>query len=252
MTVGLARKLNRTKSHRDAMLRNLVTELFQHGSIVSTHEKCKEASRLAERIVTWSKNDTSNGAEDSFWRRNIQSKLFLSGNNSKLLNKVYNELKPAYLNRKSGYTRILHLEPRFNDSARQSILELVDYPILKGTSDNIQKGNIKLWLLIKSTLYDEGISKSYNELTLKNLYKQTLFKDKETFRTEVKIIRKLIKEDQNSIELSQEELDLENSQIDSLLNQIYQSKELQTSKGKSIPGVAFLESRPERSLYTKH
>ena len=62
MTVGLARKLSRTKPHRDALLKNMVSQLLQHGSITSTHEKCKEASRVAERVITWAKKVNANPA----------------------------------------------------------------------------------------------------------------------------------------------------------------------------------------------
>ncbi|XDT05243.1 Ribosomal protein L17 [Nakaseomyces glabratus] len=108
MTAGIARRLSRDKPHREMMLRNLVTSLLEHGSVVSTHEKCMEASRLADRVIHWSKS----AGHSSKYVSLIQSKLFLSGNNSGLLRKLCGEIAPRYVERPGGYTRVMKLEPR--------------------------------------------------------------------------------------------------------------------------------------------
>lgn len=151
MTTGLMRHFSRTKAHRDSMFRNLVSQLFQHGSIVSTHEKCLEASRMAERIITMAKKleQHPNSA------REIQSRLSLAGDNSKLLRRVVNELAPRYQQRPGGYTRVLKLEPRLGDRAKQSVLELVDAPIV-GENGTLQRGDLKLWLLCKAAIQNEA------------------------------------------------------------------------------------------------
>lgn len=150
MTVGIARKLSRTKPHRDALLKNLVSQLFQHGTIVSTHEKCKEASKLAERLITFAKKVKDD--PKSPLRKEIQSKLFLSGDNSKLMSKLLNEIGPRYLNRPGGYTRVMHLEKRLGDRATQSVLELVDSPVIDANG-GLTRGNLKLALVISVLHY---------------------------------------------------------------------------------------------------
>ncbi|EDO15447.1 hypothetical protein Kpol_1027p22 [Vanderwaltozyma polyspora DSM 70294] len=242
MTQGLARKLSRDKPHRDALLKNLVSELFSHGSIISTHEKCKEASRLAERIITWSKidiaeNKNRRGIKNSHEKQNIQSKLFLSGDNSKLLKKLYTYLAPIYSKRTSGFTRVLHLPPRENDSARQSVLELVDYPT-STTDGQLQRGNLKLWLLCKTTLLDESLGNDYAQLTLKNLHKQTLFKSKDEFINEIKSIRSYLSPNQES---------KDDDALNNLIDKIYSFKQTSPELNEQLLGYKILDKRPERS-----
>lgn len=190
MTVGLARKLSRTKPHREALLKNLVTQLLQHGTITSTHEKCKEASRLAERVITWAKKVHENS--ESPLAAQIQSKLFLSGDNSKLMKRLLNEIAPQYMGRDGGYTRVLHLEPRLGDRAKQSILELVNTPVLDANG-NIQRGNMKLWIAVRYILRDEERGAGYKTVTLQNLNKMLLGKSKEQLSSEILTIKKLFK-----------------------------------------------------------
>lgn len=207
MTVGLARKLSRTKSHRDALLKNLVSQLFQHESIVSTHEKCKETSRIAERVITSAKKHRLEGTPTSRHISNVQSNLFLSGDNKHLLNKVINDLAVRYEGRAGGYTRIMRLEPRVGDKAAESIIELVDSPVLSEDGQVLQRGNIKFWLLMKTLLYDEISNIEYSPLTLHNLsklYKQKKIKgskEVDIFKKEMISVRKLLMEQMNDSDL---------------------------------------------------
>lgn len=240
MTVGLARKLSRTKSHRDALMRNLVTQLLQHGTIISTHEKCKEASRIAERVITWAKKVNENPKSPLL--SEIQSRLFLSGDNSKLMTKLLVDIAPRYTGRAGGYTRVLHLESRLGDSARQSVLELVGTPVVD-TQGNLNRGNLKLWLLVKNTLSDEVSNRRYNDLTLQNLRKMLLGKTKEQLAVEILAVRKFIKEAQH-VEWNDVS---EKEQVELLMEQV---SNVETSKPKKIHGTTigynFVHQRPDR------
>ncbi|QLQ78476.1 hypothetical protein HG537_0A07230 [Torulaspora globosa] len=241
MTVGLARKLSRTKPHRDALLKNMVTQLLQHGSIVSTHEKCKEASRLAERVITWAKKVNEN--RSSPLRSEIQSKLFLAGDNSKLMEKLLEEIAPRYMGRNGGYTRVLHLEPRLGDKAKQSVLELVNTPVVD-SEGNFNRGNMKLWLLVKTIMHDESCNKPYNALTLKNLKKMLVGKAPEQLRSEILAIRRFLKEHQGE-EWNET---IETGLVDVLLEQVQQPSSSTTKKGKKNGGYAFVSQRPVRDI----
>ncbi|CEP64733.1 mitochondrial 54S ribosomal protein bL17m LALA0_S13e01794g [Lachancea lanzarotensis] len=239
MTRGLTRHFSRTKAHRDAMFRNLVTQLFQHGSIVSTHEKCQEAGRLAERIITMAKNlkKHPNSAKE------IQSRLSLAGDSSKLLNRVVGELAPRYQTRPGGYTRVLKLEPRLGDRAKQSILELVDAPVVdqKGV---FQRGNIKLWILCKTAIANETANVPYAPLTLQNFAKMFKFKSNrnEFFSRDVLAVRRFIKEDSKLPYDEATELQI----IAQLQEQIKTLPEQASSNTTKTPGYTVVAERPSR------
>jgi large subunit ribosomal protein L17 len=112
------RKLQRTTSHRIAMLRNMVTSLLQHERIETTLPKAKEARRMAERIITLGKKGGVHNARLA--QRDVKSREVLS--------KVFGELKDRYAKRSGGYTRILKGHFRKGDGAGVAVLELVDRP----------------------------------------------------------------------------------------------------------------------------
>lgn len=134
------RQLSRDAQHRKALLRNLVTALFEHESITTTHAKAKEAQRLADRLISLTKKEDVQRAKSL-----ASSDIFQHG---KTLPKLFGELKERYANREGGFTRVLRLEPRLSDSAPQSILELVD-----GTRE------MKLWMTarIVARLQQQGL-----------------------------------------------------------------------------------------------
>ncbi|MCB1150478.1 50S ribosomal protein L17, partial [bacterium] len=110
------RKFNRTTSHRKAMFRNMVTDLFKHERITTTTQKAKEARSLAERLITYAK------AGDLNSRRMAARKLY----DPKVLQKLFDELCPRYKDRPGGYTRVLKIDGgRKGDNADMAILELV-------------------------------------------------------------------------------------------------------------------------------
>ena len=112
------RKLNRTSSHREAMLRNMCNSLIQHEAIKTTVPKAKELRRVVEPLITLGKQPTLSNRRLAFNRtrdRDIVSKLF-------------DVLGPRYQARPGGYTRILKMGSRIGDNAPMAFVELVDRP----------------------------------------------------------------------------------------------------------------------------
>ena len=117
------RKLNRTRSHRKAMLSNMAASLVFYKRIRTTLPKAKTLSPFVERLITYSKNENKLHA-----RRLIISKII--GRNSKqIANILMDEIGPQYNSRNGGYTRIIKLENRKNDNAKMCILEFVNLHI---------------------------------------------------------------------------------------------------------------------------
>jgi len=109
------RKLNRTTSHRLAMLKNMVTSLLRHERIETTEAKAKEVRRLAEKLITLSKRGDLSARRRAF--RIIRDK--------KVLKKLFNEIKNRYQNVNGGYTRIIKIGIRRGDGAHKALIELV-------------------------------------------------------------------------------------------------------------------------------
>jgi large subunit ribosomal protein L17 len=112
------RKLQKTTSHRLAMLDNMVTSLLEHEAIQTTLPRAKEARRLAERVITLGKRGGLSNVRLA--ERKIRSRV--------VLQKVFGELKDRYADRPGGYTRIIRLGYRLGDAAQMALLELVDRP----------------------------------------------------------------------------------------------------------------------------
>ena len=112
------RKLNRTSSHRIAMLRNMANSLFTHEAIRTTLPKAKELRRVAEPMITLAKTPSVANRRLAFDRlrdRDVVVKLF-------------DELGPRYKTRPGGYLRILKFGFRVGDKAPMALVELVDRP----------------------------------------------------------------------------------------------------------------------------
>ncbi|CDR43776.1 CYFA0S12e04214g1_1 [Cyberlindnera fabianii] len=146
------RQLSRDAAHRRALLRNLVTALFEHESITTTHAKAKEAQRLADKLISLTKKEDVAKAKSL-----AASDVFQHG---KILPKLFGELKERYAQREGGFTRVLRLEPRLSDSAPQSILELVD-----GTRE------MKLWMTARVVARLEQQGLEVDPLTQHNVNK---------------------------------------------------------------------------------
>ena len=114
------RKLNRTSSHRQAMLRNMATSLLRYEIIKTTLPKAKELRRVAEPLITLGKSATLANRRLAFSRLR----------NRDVVGKLFSELGPRYLARNGGYLRILKCGFRNGDNAPMALVELVDRPEL--------------------------------------------------------------------------------------------------------------------------
>ncbi len=112
------RKLNRTTSHRLAMLRNMMNSLIQHEAIKTTVPKAKELRRVIEHMITLAKEPTVANKRLAFNRLRDRDSVV----------KLFAELGPRYQTRPGGYTRILKMGFRVGDNAPMALVELVDRP----------------------------------------------------------------------------------------------------------------------------
>ena len=112
------RKLNRTSSHRLAMLRNMTVSLLKHEAIKTTLPKAKELRRVAEPIITLGKKPTLANKRLAFDRLRDREMVL----------KLFDELGPRYKARKGGYLRILKYGFRVGDNAPMALVELMDRP----------------------------------------------------------------------------------------------------------------------------
>ena len=119
------RKLNRTSSHRLAMLRNMTVSLFQHEAIKTTLPKAKELRKVAEPLITLAKEPTLAHRRLAFDRLRDRA----------IVTKLFNELGPRYQKRPGGYLRILKFGFRQGDNAPMALVELVDRPALAETAE---------------------------------------------------------------------------------------------------------------------
>lgn len=120
------RKLNRTSSHRKAMLSNMAAALIIHEQISTTLPKAKEIRRVADKMITLGKRGTLHA------RR--QAHAFLRDEAS--VAKLFESLAERYKQRNGGYTRVLKAGFRYGDAAPMAVVELVDRdPEAKGAED---------------------------------------------------------------------------------------------------------------------
>lgn len=112
------RKLNRTSSHRLAMLRNMSNSLLRHELIKTTLPKAKELRRVVEPLITLGKAPTLANKRLAFNRLRDREMVV----------KLFAELGPRYKNRPGGYLRILKFGFRAGDNAPMALVELVDRP----------------------------------------------------------------------------------------------------------------------------
>ena len=110
------RKLGRDNKHRRSMLATLTKQLIENERIVTTETRAKEVRKTFDKMVTYGKKGTL-----------VSRRLALAflHNDSKAVDKVFNELAPRYKDRNGGYTRIVKLGQRKSDGARMAIIELV-------------------------------------------------------------------------------------------------------------------------------
>lgn len=112
------RKLNRTSSHRLAMLRNMTNSLLRHETIKTTLPKAKELRRVVEPMITLGKKPTLAN------RRLAYDRL----RDREMVGKLFAEIGPRYAQRNGGYLRILKMGFRIGDNAPMALVELLDQP----------------------------------------------------------------------------------------------------------------------------
>ena len=109
------RKLGRPTDHRRAMLRAMVTYLFESGKIETTVTRAKEVRPIAEKMITLAKNPTLAN------KRQLLSFITKDA----VVYKLINEITPKYMERNGGYTRIIRTGMRRGDAAEMAIIELI-------------------------------------------------------------------------------------------------------------------------------
>lgn len=112
------RKLNRTGSHRLAMLRNMTNSLLRHEVIKTTLPKAKELRRVIEPMITLGKKPSLANRRLAFDRLRDRD----------MVGKLFSELGPRYQTRNGGYLRILKFGFRKGDNAPMALVELMDRP----------------------------------------------------------------------------------------------------------------------------
>jgi large subunit ribosomal protein L17 len=127
------RKLSRNTSHRRALLRNLVTDLLDHGRLLTTLPKAKEVRPLAERMITLGKRDSLHS------RRQLQAFLLREA----VAKKVFDSIAPRFAGRNGGYSRIIKLGNRKGDGADLAIIELLGSELEVKKAERAEKAKEK-------------------------------------------------------------------------------------------------------------
>jgi large subunit ribosomal protein L17 len=126
-------RLGRKSSHRKALIKNMVTQLYRHERIRTTKAKALEVRRRAEKLITKAK-------VDSVHNRRTVGKLI---QDKAILAKLFTDIAPSFADRPGGYTRILKLGFRKGDAAEMVLLELVEREIDDSSSKKAEKKAVK-------------------------------------------------------------------------------------------------------------
>jgi large subunit ribosomal protein L17 len=129
------KKLNRSGGNRKALRRTLVTALFHHERVETTEAKAKAIRGQAEKLITLAKRGLVAGEQDP--ARGIHARRLAAGRLDRwvtepdgtvvdILEKLFGDIAPRYMDRPGGYTRIYKLGPRKGDAAPMVLLELVE------------------------------------------------------------------------------------------------------------------------------
>jgi len=109
------RRFDRASGARSALIRGLVTQLFDHEKLTTTEAKAREIQRTAESLITLSKKNNLSA------RRQALAFIY----DPKVVDKVFGEFGPRYSQRPGGYTRLTKMLPRLGDGAPMAVIELV-------------------------------------------------------------------------------------------------------------------------------
>lgn len=129
------KKLNRSSGQRKALRRNLVTALFHHERIETTEAKAKAIRGQAEKLITLAKRGLVAEREDP--SRGVHARRLAAGRLNRwvtepdgtvvdVLERLFGDIAPRYMDRPGGYTRIYRLGPRKGDAAPMVLLELIE------------------------------------------------------------------------------------------------------------------------------
>ncbi|MEN8686978.1 MAG: 50S ribosomal protein L17 [Desulfuromonadales bacterium] len=110
------KRLGRNTSHRKAMMRNMVTSLFEHEKITTTDARAKELRKMAEKLITMARRG------DLHSRRLVMQVV----RDKNVVARLFDQIAPRYKERPGGYTRIIKLGHRSGDNASLSVIELVE------------------------------------------------------------------------------------------------------------------------------
>lgn len=115
------RHFGRTANQRKALLRGVISSLFEHQRIETSVAKAKAVKGIAEKLVTFGK------------RGDLHSKRMVLNYipNRAVVAKLFSEIAPRFMNRNGGYLRILKTRQRVNDRAPMAIIEFIDYNEIK-------------------------------------------------------------------------------------------------------------------------
>jgi large subunit ribosomal protein L17 len=124
------RQLSRTSEHRTALRRNLAVALFDHETISTTTRKAKEVKGFAEKLITLAKKGTLAARKQAISLLGnhdiIKEEEGQQVRKGTVIGKLFSEIGPRYLDRKGGYTRIIHLaKRRLGDNGELVLLQLV-------------------------------------------------------------------------------------------------------------------------------
>lgn len=124
------RKLNRTSTHRKAMLSNMAASLFIHEQISTTLPKAKELRRVADKMITLGKRGTLHARRRAYGLLRDEASV----------GKLFGALAERYKERSGGYTRVIKAGFRYGDNAPMAVIELVDRdPEAKGAEDKARQ-----------------------------------------------------------------------------------------------------------------
>ena len=126
------RKLGRNASHRKATLSNLASALIEHKRIKTTHAKAKATQQFVEPLITKARRGTLHD------RRNVLKTI----PRLDIVKILFDQIAPQFLDRSGGYTRIPKLGFRDNDCASISMLEFVDFAVVKSNSDSAEENKL--------------------------------------------------------------------------------------------------------------
>lgn len=116
-------KLGRSKDRRAALRRNLIKQLFTHERIRTTRTKAQALRGAAERMITLAKRGNEAGEAQMVHARRLAAARI---GDAEVVQKLFDDIAPRYVDRPGGYTRILKLGPRQGDSAEMVLIELVE------------------------------------------------------------------------------------------------------------------------------